>query len=410
MPSERLTLTVTQLNEYVKGLIDKNEILSNVYIKGEISNFTHHRTGHLYFTLKDEGSKLSAVMFASAAGKLAFAPENGMKVIAHGRISAFVRDGNYQIYVSSMEPDGIGALALAFDQLKKKLAAEGLFDPAKKKPLPKIPTRVGIITSPTGAAVRDIINITSRRFPYARLYLYPAQVQGDEAAPQLIEGVRYFNQTMSVDVIIIGRGGGSIEDLWAFNNEELARTVAASKIPTISAVGHEIDFTICDFVADMRAPTPSAAAELAVPDTADLMRKVNNITTHMQLLLSKRLSVYKESVKRCENARVLQNPQVLLDDRRMLLLADTTSLVKVMKLTLSEKRQQFTERAAKMEALNPMSVLLRGYSAVFDDSGELIKSVSDVEIGDRFTLRMSDGTIIGKVMEKEKMNYGKQSE
>ncbi len=400
MPSERPTLTVTQLNEYVKGLIDKDPILMNVYVKGEISNFTHHRTGHLYFTLKDETSKLSAVMFASAASKLKFTPENGLKVIAHGRISAFVRDGNYQIYVTSMEPDGIGSLALAFEQLKKKLAAEGLFDPAKKKPLPKIPTRVGIITSPTGAAVRDIINITSRRFPLAKLILYPAQVQGADAAPQLIAGMKYFNETGSVDVIIIGRGGGSLEDLWAFNDETLARTVAASRIPVISAVGHEIDFTICDFVADMRAPTPSAAAELAVPDTADLMRKVNNITTHMELLLSKRISVYSESVKRCENARVLQNPEFLLDDRKMRLVSDVTRLESAMRLIFADKREQFAGCAAKLDALNPLSVLLRGYSAVFREDGRLIKSTKDVEIGQRFTFRLTDGEVEGEVISK----------
>lgn len=398
------TLTVTQVNEYVKGLIDKDAILANLYIKGEISNFTHHRTGHLYFTLKDESSKLSAVMFASAASKLKFAPENGMKVIAHGRISAFVRDGNYQIYVSSMEPDGIGALALAFEQLKKKLAAEGLFDSAKKKPIPKIPTRVGIITSPTGAAVRDIINITSRRFPLAKLILYPAQVQGADAAPQLIAGMKYFNQTRSVDVIIIGRGGGSLEDLWAFNDEGLARTVAASEIPVISAVGHEIDFTICDFAADLRAPTPSAAAELAVPDTADLMRKVNNITTHIQLLLSKKIVAAGEAVKRCGSSRVLQNPEILLDERRMRLLSDVSRLDSAQKLILAEKREKFTKTAAKLDALSPLSVLKRGYSVPLTQDGRLIRSTSDVEIGERFELRLSDGSLEGQVTAKRAEN------
>lgn len=395
------TLTVTQLNEYVKGLIDKDTVLNNLYIKGEISNFTHHRTGHLYFTLKDETSKLSAVMFAGAAAKLKFTPENGLKVIVHGRVSAFVRDGNYQIYVTSMEPDGIGALALAYEQLKKKLAAEGLFNPARKKPLPKIPTRVGIITSPTGAAVRDIINITSRRFPLARLILYPAQVQGGDAVPQLIAGMKYFNETRSVDVIIIGRGGGSLEDLWAFNDEGLARVVAASEIPVISAVGHEIDFTICDFAADVRAPTPSAAAELAVPDTADLMRKVGNITAHMQLLLSKKISLASESVKRCAASRVMRNPEIMLDDRRMRLISDTNRLESAEKLILADKKERFSGQAAKLDALSPLSVLLRGYSAAFLPDGRLIRSASDVEIGGRFTLRLPDGSVDGQALSKQ---------
>ena len=264
-------LTVTQLNEYIKGILDHDPRLTDVYLRGEISNFkNHYSTGHYYFTLKDEGGMIRAIMFRSSAVKLAFLPEDGMKVVAHGRISAFVRDGQYQIYCDSMEPDGIGALYIAYEQLKRKLEAEGLFDPSRKKPLPKIPSRVGIITSATGAAIRDMINVCGRRFPFAELVLYPSLVQGPDAPAQLIDGVRYFNEKQSVDVIIIGRGGGSIEDLWAFNNEDLAREIAASAIPVISAVGHETDFTICDFVADRRAPTPSAAAELAVPETEEL--------------------------------------------------------------------------------------------------------------------------------------------
>ena len=246
-------LTVSQLNEYVKMLFDSQPIFNGIYVKGEISNFTNHRTGHWYFTLKDEGSLVRAVMFRGSAMKNPFLPENGMKVIVHGRVSAFVRDGQYQIYVDEMQPDGIGGLYLAYEQLKQKLDAEGLFAASRKKPLPKIPQSVGVITSPTGAAVRDIINITKRRFPLAQILLYPALVQGSSAPEQLIAGVRYFNETRAVDVIILGRGGGSLEDLWAFNNENLAREVAASEIPIISAVGHETDFTICDFAADCRA-------------------------------------------------------------------------------------------------------------------------------------------------------------
>ena len=244
--------TVTQVNEYIKSLLESAPHLSSIQLKGEISNFTHHKSGHLYFSLKDEGGLIRAVMFRGSASALKFLPENGMKVVARGSVSAYVRDGSSQLYVSSMEPDGIGALYLAFEQLKRKLEAEGLFDRARKRPIPKCPTRVGVITSPTGAAVRDIIHVTGRRFPLAKIILYPALVQGEGAPASLIRGMQYFNRSRSCDVIIIGRGGGSIEDLWGFNDEGLARVIASSEIPVISAVGHETDFTICDFVADLR--------------------------------------------------------------------------------------------------------------------------------------------------------------
>ncbi|MBR4293000.1 MAG: exodeoxyribonuclease VII large subunit, partial [Clostridia bacterium] len=253
MPDESRILTVTGLNEYVKMLIEGNPVLSNVYVRGEISNLKCHSSGHYYFSLKDEGGRVSAVMFKSAALKLKFRPENGMKVVLHGRVSVYSRDGAYQLYASSLEPDGIGALTLAYEQLKRKLEEEGLFRSDFKKALPKIPSAVGIITSPTGAAVRDIINVSTRRFPFAKLVLFPALVQGDGAEADLIRGIKYFNDSKSVDVIIIGRGGGSIEDLWAFNGEALAREIFKCEIPVISAVGHETDFTICDFVSDKRA-------------------------------------------------------------------------------------------------------------------------------------------------------------
>lgn len=253
-------LTVTELNQYVKDLLDLNPPLTDIYIKGEISNLKAHSSGHLYFTMKDEQSALKCVMFRSSAAGLSFTPENGMKITAHGRISAFVRDGAYQLYCDSMEPDGVGSLYIAFEQLKKKLQSEGLFSEERKKPIPKIPSRVGVVTSPTGAAVRDIINVCKRRFPYAHVIVYPALVQGDGAVESVAAGIDYFNRVGGADVLIVGRGGGSIEDLWAFNSEVVARAVAKSSIPVISAVGHETDFTICDFVADKRAPTPSAAA------------------------------------------------------------------------------------------------------------------------------------------------------
>ena len=394
MEEQKKVLTVTQLNEYMKMLIDGNPVLSGVFIKGEISNFTnHYKTGHFYFTLKDEGSLIKAVMFRGSASKLKFLPENGMKVVAHGRISAFVRDGAYQFYADDMEPDGIGSLYFAFEQLKKKLDAEGLFAAERKKPLPKIPTRIGIVTSPTGAAIRDMINILGRRFPYAKIVLYPALVQGSDAPPQLIRGVKYFNEQNNVDVIIIGRGGGSIEDLWAFNSEELARTVAASNIPIISAVGHETDFTICDFVADRRAPTPSAAAELAVPETSELKRKIGNIVGRTELLLSQNISRQRERVKYYANSRVMKNPAVLIDDRRMTSAYLSEKLEDSIERIRLDRSAILAKNAAKLDALSPLAVLSRGYSVVTGENGMVIKKTEDINVGDSFSFRTTDGRV-----------------
>ena len=396
-------LTVTQLNEYVKRMIDVTPQLNNVYVKGEISNFkNHYSTGHFYFTLKDEGSQLRAVMFKSSAVKMKFMPEDGMKVTAHGRISAFVRDGTYQIYCDSMEPDGVGALYVAFEQLKTKLESEGLFDQAKKKPIPKIPSRVGIITSATGAAIRDMINVCGRRFPFAELVLYPALVQGKDAPLTLIEGLKYFNRTKSVDVIIIGRGGGSIEDLWAFNDEELARAVAASEIPVISAVGHETDFTICDFVADKRAPTPSAAAELAVPDTAELKRKISNIVTREAEVIMTMMKYRRERLHTLSETRAITNPMAFVEDRRVALdsLADRVQRAQITSVEM--KRAILAREAGKLNALNPLAVLSRGYSAVYKDGGELVKSIDDIKTGDIVEFKTIGGSAVCTVDEIKK--------
>jgi len=402
MVAEKTILTVTQLNEYIKAKIDSDRFLSSVWLKGEISNFVHHKTGHFYFTLKDEGSLIRSLMFHSSASKLMFRPENGMKVIVHGRVASYIRDGIYNFYADSMEPDGVGALYIAYEQLKKKLDAEGLFRQERKKPLPKIPTRIGVITSPTGAAIRDIINVISRRFSYAKIILYPSLVQGEGAAPQLIQGLRYFNETSSADVIILGRGGGSIDDLWAFNDEQLARAVASSRIPVISAVGHETDFTICDFVADRRAPTPSAAAELAVPETEELKRKIGNITGRMATLLDASVHVKRKSLESFAASKVMRNPIYILDEKKTRLLMESTRFDTAIKLLLSNKRAVFEKTVSKLEALNPLSVLLRGYSAVFCENGTLVKSTEDVSVGDSVILRTSDGTINATVTETEK--------
>lgn len=384
-------------------IIDNDELLVSVCVRGEISNFTnHYKTGHFYMTLKDEASLIKAVMFRGNASKLKFLPENGMKVVVTGRVSAYIRDGQYQIYIDSMEPDGIGALYIAYEQLKKKLAAEGLFDREKKKPLPKIPTRIGIITSPTGAAIRDIINILGRRFPLCRPILYPSLVQGDGASAQIIAGIDYFNEKKNVDVLIVGRGGGSLEDLWAFNDEALCRIVAASDIPIISAVGHETDFTLCDFAASVRAPTPSAAAELAVPESSELKRKINNVNARMELLCEQRIKLLKEKLTALSNSRVLTNPMNFIDDRKMALGMTEDKLITRMNTLLERKKSSLVSHAAKLDALNPLSVVARGYSAVFNDEGKLIKSISQTKKGDMVSFMVTDGKISAEVVCAEK--------
>jgi len=394
---EARVLTVTKLNKYVKMLIDGNPILSNVWVKGEISNLTCHSSGHLYFSLKDEGARVAAVMFRSAADKLKFRPENGMKVLLHGRVSVYPRDGAYQIYANSLEPDGVGALYIAYEQLKRRLEAEGLFRQDRKKPLPKIPSTVGVITSPTGAAVRDILNVTGRRFPFAKILLFPALVQGEGAEADLVAGIEYFSKTKCADVVIIGRGGGSIEDLWAFNSETLARAICRSPVPIISAVGHENDFTICDFAADRRAPTPSAAAELAVPDGEELKRKFGNVITRMETLLRTRVMSGRERLKLLSERRVMTTPTAYLDDKRMTLLALSRDLERSAQGLTDWKKQDLVRLSAVLEAVSPLKVIAKGYSAVFTDDGRLIRSVNAVSVGDAISFRTVDGMVDASV-------------
>ncbi len=402
MPDESRILTVTGLNEYVKMLIDGNPVLSNVYVRGEISNLNYHSSGHYYFSLKDESARVSAVMFKSAVIKLKFRPENGMKVVLHGRVSVYPRDGAYQLYATSLEPDGIGALTLAYEQLKRKLEAEGLFRSDLKKPLPKIPSAVGIITSPTGAAVRDIINVCGRRFPFAKLVLFPSLVQGEGAEADLIRGIKYFNESKSVDVIIIGRGGGSIEDLWAFNSEALAREIFKCYIPVISAVGHETDFTICDFVSDKRAPTPSAAAELAVPESGELKRKFVNVVSRMYALTDARLKSNRQLLKMLSERRALTQPSAYIDDKRMALMSLTKDLENAVVHKLTAEKQKFARLSSVLEAVSPLKVISKGYSAVFKDGGKLVKSVDDLNEGDDVSFKLTDGSINAKVVSKKK--------
>lgn len=391
-------VSVSELNTFIKMLLESAPTLNDVYVKGEISNFKNHiSSGHFYFSLKDKDSQIKAVMFRSSASRMKFVPENGMMVVAHGRVASYVRDGQYQLYADSMEPDGVGALYVAFEQLKQRLAAQGVFAPEKKKPLPKIPKTIGVITSPTGAAVRDIINIATRRFPFAKIVVYPALVQGENAASSLISGIRYFNDTGSADVIIIGRGGGSIEDLWAFNDENLAKTVCASEIPVISAVGHETDFTICDFAADLRAPTPSAAAELAVPDTAELKHKINNIISRESAVLLQMLSAKRETLARYEKSRYLSSPGHMIDDRRMTLVLSSERLMTSAAHVNDIKKHALSALSGKLEALSPLAVLSRGYGVVSSEEGKVIKEIADVSVGDKITVKVRDGEIYAGV-------------
>ena len=390
-------LTVTQLNEYLRMTMDANPFLQNVSVRGEISNFTHHKSGHFYFSLKDESGALRAVMFRSAAQYVSFRPENGMKVILSGRVTVFVRDGQYQMYVNMMQPDGLGALYLALEQLKRKLSAEGLFDEARKKPLPRMPEAVGLITSPTGAAVRDMIDILGRRYPLARIVLYPAQVQGQAAPESLAAGVRFFNEQLPVDVMIIGRGGGSAEDLWAFNDEGLARTVAASRIPVISAVGHETDFTLCDFVADLRAPTPSAAAELAVSDKSDLRRVLATHAAMLDRSMDTRLAALRTALETLGAARSMQNPQNYVQDKRMELAYLAEKQDKALDLQLLKHKNGFAALCGKLQTLSPLAVLSRGYAAVFDASGKSVGATEALSVGAQIRVRLHDGVAAATV-------------
>ena len=409
---QKRIITVSELNEYIKMLFEYDEILRNIYIKGEISNFTnHYKTGHLYFSLKDAGGAVKAVMFRGNASKLKFKPENGMRVIVGGRVSVFPRDGQYQIYVDVMEPDGIGALYMAYEQLKAKLEKEGLFAAERKRPLPRIPKRIGIVTSPTGAAIRDMLHIAGRRFPSAQIVLYPALVQGVDAPASIMRGIRYFNAKNNADVLIIGRGGGSIEDLWAFNDEALVRTVAASEIPIISAVGHETDFTLCDFAADMRAPTPSAAAEIAVPDREELFSLLTHMDERIRLAVNRGLSKKREYLERLASSRALTDPMAVIDDKRMALMMEERALHTRMERILEAKRAQFQYKTAKLEALNPLSVVSRGYSTVFDRKGVLVKSTLQIVEGDQISVCLTDGRVYALVdkIECDKIQEGDQN-
>lgn len=386
-------ITVSGLTKYIKSLLENDVKLMSFTVSGEISNLTIHRTGHLYFAIKDEGAVLNAVMFKGYTSSLKFKPENGMKIIAKGRISLFEPAGRYQILVSSMEVDGIGDLYVAYELLKKKLESEGLFSQSNKRSIPKIPKCVGVITSPTGAAIRDIINVLGRRFPYSRVLLYPSLVQGENASANLIQALKYFESTKKADVIIIGRGGGSIEDLWAFNDESLARYIYSMSVPVISAVGHETDFTICDFVSDVRAPTPSAAAEIAVPHTDDMLLKFDNVNKRLKLILQRTIDSASQRYAQLVKSRVLNDPSYLLDNRQLLLDHITEKLHSSLTSNLTSSEAAFTKLASKLDALSPLKVMSRGYLFAKTDAGTVVKSVDDVNINEKINLNLSDGSV-----------------
>lgn len=395
-----LVLSVSQLNRYIKMNFDADENLVNIFISGEISNFTnHYRTGHLYFTLKDDSAAVRAVMFNSSAKRLKFMPEDGMKVIARGRVSVYEASGQYQLYVDDMQPDGVGALNLAYEQLKEKLQKEGLFSELHKKPLPPYPEKVGVITSPTGAAVRDIINVLGRRFPYAEIVFCPVLVQGDGAHLQLTDAVNLFNSERAVDVIIIGRGGGSIEDLWEFNDEGLARAVYNSEIPVISAVGHETDFTICDFVADMRAPTPSAAAELAVPDANELQYALSALKNRMFLNVSSGIADRRSRLEYLTSKGALKSPDEMLSNRSQRLDTAFSKMLSSYENRIGGKKVEFISAATALSKLDPMSVLMRGFAFVSDKNGKNVYSSQALAKGDKINVRFHDGSAVCEVKE-----------
>lgn len=384
-------LTVSQVNSYIKTLLDGDKALSNIFVSGEISNFNnHYKSGHLYFSLKDDRAVLKAVMFSSNAGRLRFLPEDGMKVIVCGRISLYEATGQYQLYVESMQPDGLGALALAYEQLKSRLQAEGLFDQNHKLPIPEIPSNVGVITSPTGAVLQDIKNVISRRYPLANLILCPVAVQGDNAAKQLKLAVRMFNSLRNADVIIIGRGGGSFEDLNCFNDEALVREIYSSSIPVISAVGHETDFTLCDFVSDLRAPTPSAAAELAVPDKTQLMQYIGKIYGSTEGLVQSKIDFEFQFLDNLTNKLSTTGFSRKIGEEKAVLLNLNDRIRTAFENRLRIEKMRIDGVSEKINNLSPISILKRGYSFT-RKNGFSVASVEQLSVNDRITIEMSDG-------------------
>ena len=415
-------LTVTALTRYIKYKIDSDEHLRQVFLRGEISNFKSHTTGHLYFSLKDETSKINAIMFNTNAKKIEFKPADGMKVLIVGRISVYEATGNYQIYVDEMIQDGVGNLYLEFEKLKKKLAEEGLFDKSKKKSIPLFPEKIGIVTAPTGAAIKDILSSIKRRYPVCKTYLFPSLVQGEFAKDDIVKKIK-LAQTYDLDVLIVGRGGGSIEDLWPFNEEVVARAIFDCKIPVISAVGHEVDFTIADFVADLRAPTPTGAAELAVPNIFDVIKQINNFKIRLNENINTKINYQKLKLDSIKSSFVIKNPMLMYENKKQKIDQFFENLNKNIFINVSKKRMELdniknhyilknpivlyekkkdylSNLIQKLELVNPLNILKKGYTLTYVED-KLIKNIKDVKIDDTIKIRLSDGFIISKVINKE---------
>ena len=423
-------LSVTAINKYLKYKFDNDNNLTNVYLKGEISNLKFHTTGHLYFSIKDENSKINAIMFSSSAKKLNFKPMDGSKVLIQGRISVYESSGSYQIYVNEMIEDGVGNLYIAFEKLKKQLSSEGLFDEKHKKKIPKIPNRVGIVTAPTGAAIKDIISTIKRRFPICETVLFPSLVQGDQAASDIVKNIKRAEE-YNLDVLIVGRGGGSIEDLWPFNEEIVARAIFECSIPVISAVGHEIDFTIADFVADMRAPTPTGAAEMAVPNMSDLLNSLDNLKIRLNEAINSKINYQKLYLESIKNSFVIKNPLVMFENKKQKLdnlidnlnnifinyinnsrhrleLIKNNYILNNPEILYKDKKNNLINLIEKLELINPLGILKRGYSLTYQDD-IIIKSIKSVKIDKDLTIKLSDGNIISKVIKIEEQNNEKRN-
>ena len=394
-------LSITQLTEYIRGRLDDDPFLGQVAVRGEISNYKVYPSGHHYFTLKDEGAALKCVMFKSYAMRLRFRPDNGMKVIAMGKVTVYPRDGAYQLYCAAMAMDGVGDLYAAFEQLKKKLAAQGLFDPAHKKPLPKCPGTIGIVTSSAGAAVHDMLRILRKRYPLTKVRLLPVRVQGAEAPGEIAAAIRYANHYKLADLLIVGRGGGSIEDLWAFNDELVAHAIYESEIPVISAVGHKPDVTISDHVADLRAATPSNAAELAVPDQDALRQNLDAMSSAMASALSRQLKAARQHLNVLSQSPALRSPTGYIEQREKSLELLKNRLIAAQNQSITRKNQRYIAAVSKLDAMSPLKVLTRGYSMAQTEAGEVLRSVRQVELGERISVLLSDGKLSATVMDKK---------
>lgn len=401
MDNELRILSVSQISQHIKGLMDRDVLLSGVLVRGEISNYKMYPSGHHYFTLKDADSALRCVMFRGDAVRLRFRPENGMQVIAAGRISVFPRDGQYQLYCVSLTPEGAGQLQIAFEQLKGKLQAEGLFDPVYKKTLPAYPKQIALVTSPAGAAVRDMLRILKARWPMSRVLVVPVRVQGEQAAEEIAAAIAYVNYYALGDLIITGRGGGSVEDLWAFNEEPVARAIFDSEIPVVSAVGHEPDVTISDFVADLRAATPSNAAELAVPDQAEVEKRLAQLGQRLWRATAQPLSAARQRLERLKRSRVLTDPAAGIREKRLLLDYQSGRLLHAMEQTLAAQQRRMGRLAAALDALSPLKVLGRGYAIARDEDGRVLTGVEQIEPGEKLDLRLADGTLACRVEERK---------